>query len=178
MKGYEIKVRLDEFRPITWRNLIVPEGISFADLDKIIKVVYGFSNQHLSAFYTRKSNFQIADPSFELRAVATELDSNVTCIDEFFKSERKIDYVYDFSDWWSFTIEIGKTVDYKRHYPTINRFRGDYNPLEDCGGISAFEKMLFHKDDLDENEIGPDESPYHLQKFNIDSTQAKLKNLM
>ena len=42
MKGYDVKIRLDDFRPLTWRDLIIPEKITFKDLDNIIKILYGF----------------------------------------------------------------------------------------------------------------------------------------
>ena len=49
-KGYDVKVRLNNFRPLTWRDLIIPENITFDELDDILKTLWGFNGHHLSAF--------------------------------------------------------------------------------------------------------------------------------
>ena len=33
--GYDVKVRLNDFRPLTWRDLIIPDNITFMELDDI-----------------------------------------------------------------------------------------------------------------------------------------------
>ena len=40
MKGYDVKVRLDDFKPLTWRDLIIPAGINFKELDTILKILW------------------------------------------------------------------------------------------------------------------------------------------
>ena len=49
-KGYDVKIRLDDFRPLTWRDLIIPAGITFNDLDNAMKIIWDFAGYHLSRF--------------------------------------------------------------------------------------------------------------------------------
>ena len=60
-KGYDVKVRLNDFRPLTWRDLIIPEKITFDELDNILKTLWGFAGYHLSAFLIKKDNLLIMD---------------------------------------------------------------------------------------------------------------------
>ena len=108
MKGYDVKIRLDDFRPITWRDMIIPEKITFKELDRIIKITYGFLGYHLSAFTFKDSDIEILDLSNDIVAANEAKDMNETYIDEYFQNEKKIFYEYDFGDGWAFTIEIKK----------------------------------------------------------------------
>ncbi|SDA45296.1 pRiA4b ORF-3-like protein [Methanobrevibacter millerae] len=90
--------------------------------------------------------------------------------------KRRFFYEYDFGDGWAFTIEIKKIVDYDRDYPTIKRFKGDYNPIEDCGGVYGLELILYYKDHPDE---APDiylEQINLLEKFNQEDIQDRLED--
>lgn len=58
-KGYDVKVRLNDFRPLTWRDLIIPDNITFTELDDIMKTLWGFNGHHLSCFLIRKGDLII-----------------------------------------------------------------------------------------------------------------------
>ncbi|SDA45285.1 pRiA4b ORF-3-like protein [Methanobrevibacter millerae] len=90
MKGYDVKIRLDDFRPITWRDMIIPEKITFKELDRIIKITYGFLGYHLSAFTFKDSDIEILDLSNDIVAANEAKDMNETYIDEYFQNEKKI----------------------------------------------------------------------------------------
>jgi len=162
MKGYAIKLRFDKFRPLTWRDLIVPSGITFDELDIIIQILMGFDGDHLSEFrLENKYPLEMGD-----------------IIDEHFKMNKKIFYEYDFGDSWTFTIEIKKETDYDKPYPTIKRYNGDYNIIEDCGGVCRLMDVIYYYenpqeevDELYSELIG------ELTKFNKDDVQEKLKEL-
>lgn len=142
MKAWDVKLRLKDVRPITWRDVLIPENITFKKLDKIINILFDFSGCHLSAFTFKDNPSVIMDLSKDILTMGDEIDSNTTYIDEYFKNNKKIYYEYDFGDGWEIDIEIKKLVDYDKTYPTLKRFKGGYNPVEDCGGPWAFEEMI------------------------------------
>lgn len=162
-KGYDVKVRLDDFRPLHWRDLIIPAGITFRDLDNILKILWDFSGYHLSRF-TFKDSFDVITNDVEgIGLDMGELNSEDVIIDEYFEANRKICWEYDYGDGWSFTIEVKKAVNYDRDYPTVKRFKGEYNLMDDIGGVWGLNDMI---------EMGSDE----LTKFDIDDAQSALKD--
>ena len=177
-KGYDVKVRLDDFRPLTWRDLIIPENITFKRLDAILQSLWGFDGSHLSAFSFKNSDVCVMDLSLDVMTMGGELDSNTAYIDSYFKTEKKIFWEYDFGDSWSFTIEIKKTVDYDLPYATIKRFKGDYSPVEDCGGVWGLDELIEYKD-MDIDDV-PEPYCYmveELTEFDLNSAQEKLKGI-
>ena len=71
-----------------------------------------------------------------------ELNSKDIVIDEYFDNNKKIYWEYDYGDGWSFTIEVKKSVEFDRYYPVIKRFRGEYNPQDDIGGVWGLERLV------------------------------------
>lgn len=41
MKGYQLKITVKGSSPPIWRRVVVPSGITFADLDQIIEYLFG-----------------------------------------------------------------------------------------------------------------------------------------
>ncbi len=146
-KGYDVKVRLDDFRPLTWRDLIIPAGITFKDLDNVMKILWNFSGYHLSRF-TFKDSWDVITNEFEdIDFNPGERNSKNVIIDDYFENNKKIYWEYDYGDGWSFTIEVKKTVEYDKSYPLIKRFKGEYNPEDDIGGVGGMEMLM--EDDSD-----------------------------
>ena len=170
MKGYDIKVRLDDFRPLTWRDLIIPYDITFHQLHLIMQELWDFYDGHLyefttSSYTTKYVDFKRMDVDNNYIPDYGELDSRTHYISELFDSNNKIKYYYDFGDSWSFTIEIKKQVEYDKTYPTIKRFKGDYNPVEDCGGVFGLSMMIDSTKEYDDE----------LNIFNLEDKQEELE---
>ncbi|MBQ6628282.1 MAG: plasmid pRiA4b ORF-3 family protein [Methanobrevibacter sp.] len=163
LKGYDVKVRLDDFRPLTWRDLIIPAGITFKELDNIMKILWDFSGYHLSRF-TFKDSWDVITNEFEdIGFNLGELNSKEIIIDDYFENNKKLYWEYDYGDGWSFTIEVKKTVEYDKDYPLIKRYKGDYNPQDDIGGVWGLERLI-------------NENPSQLTKFNQEDIQWELKD--
>ncbi len=87
MKGYNIKVRLKNFKPITWRDLIIPSNITFKGLHEIIQIIMGFDNSHLYDFSFKDSRYNIID--FETNEDQfLAFDSDSVCINKFFDNYK------------------------------------------------------------------------------------------
>ena len=173
-KGYEIKVRLADFRPITWRDLIVPENITFKQLDTILKTTLDFKSIQSSAFEIYQEKTLILDKSLNT-VLDAEYDINSTRLAKIFDRYKKIFYLYGMDNDWKFEIAIKGKVDYVKDYPTLQRFRGEYNPLEECRGAEQFAKVvdcaLNGGEKCEECELVK-----KLKKINIVETQQLLKN--
>ena len=149
MKAYDVKVRLDDFRPLYWRDIIIPSGITFKDLNNILKILWGFNGYHLYEF-TFKDDFDAIN------------ESNDTLIDEFFENNGKIFWEYDFGDGWSFTIEVKKVIESDKDYPVIKRFKGEYELKDDIGGVWGLHKLI-------------EENSDELSKFDLRFTQNRIE---
>lgn len=163
MNGYDIKVRLDDFRPLTWRDLIIPENITFHQLHLIMQELWDFNDNHLYEFNTNDYNKRFIDfdrNGFDNDYIPeiTEFDAKKNPISILFDSNKKVKYYYDFGDSWSFSIEIKNNVDYDKNYPYLKRFKGKYNPIEDCGGTMGLSFILTRGNDeyKSEDEIDSD----------------------
>lgn len=176
-KGYDVKVRLNDLRPLHWKDLIIPENITFYELDDILKTLWGFNGYHLSMFFLKKEDITIADETVAHACMMEEyLDSKTTMINEFFEKSSKITYWYDFGDDWYFDIEIKKTVDYDRNYVTIKRFKGKYDPIEDCGGVWALGEIICLEENPDEGDDYFEDYLDYLDEFDMDYVQERLKD--
>ncbi len=162
MKGYDVKVRLDDFKPLYWRDLIIPAGMNFKDLDSVLKILWDFTGYHLSRFTFKNSADVVTNDFPDIDFDEGELDSGKTIIDSYFDSNKKIYWEYDYGDGWSFTIEVKKAVEYDKPYPTVKRFRGEYNLQDDIGGVWGFQEML-------------EETPQMLSRFDIRDVQSDLE---
>jgi hypothetical protein len=175
-KGYDVKVRLRDFRPIHWRDLIIPENITFYELDDILKTLWGCNGHHLSMFKIKEDNILIMDEIVADACMIHEFyNSRITEINSFFEKYKKISYFYDFGDDWTFDIEIKKTVDYDKNYVTIKRFKGKYNIFEDCGGIYGLSEIIYYSEHPDEYDEWYSERAEYLCEFDMEYAQELLK---
>lgn len=151
-KGYDVKVRLNDFRPLTWKDLIIPENMTFMELDDVLKTLWGFNGHHLSCFLIRKDKKRIIDDDLS-RECMMEMDynANTTQASEIFDKYNKITYWYDFGDDWQFDIEIKKKIDYDKDYVTIKRFKGKYNMIEDVRGAYGLSEIIYCAENPSEN---------------------------
>ena len=182
MYGYDIKIRLDNFRPLTWRDLIIPGGITFEDLHQIIQKLMDFYNMHLYEFEINNNLVMIDERSdiddFLSPPGLKQLYAKDEIIDPYFNKKKKIGYRYDFGDGWSFTIEIKKKVKYEHRYATLKRYKGEYNPVEDCGGVWGLSELIEEKQFANEDdEYYDDEFSFDLNKFDLEEKKEMLESL-
>ena len=57
-KGYQLKITIKGSKPPIWRRVIVPDQITFRDLDDIIEEVFGWMHSHMFEFaFGREARF-------------------------------------------------------------------------------------------------------------------------
>ena len=136
MKGYQLKITIKGSSPPIWRRVIVPEKISFEDLDNVIEYIFGWTHDHLFSFVIPKERIYFNGPS-----EAGDEEAVQEGIDRWFYEKAKIIYTYDFGDDWEHTILVEKILDYDKRYPQVVKFKGP-NMIEDCGGIWGFYDVI------------------------------------
>lgn len=141
--GYQLKITVQGTKPPVWRRVIVPEHITFCDLDDIIEKIFGWTHSHLYEFIIRDWGMRITGaPLME------EEDNAEECIDSWMKEGSTIYYTYDFGDNWEHLIKVEKLVEYEHRYPTVLKSKGT-NMIEDCGGIWGFEECKEEAEEFD-----------------------------
>ncbi|MCD8335842.1 MAG: plasmid pRiA4b ORF-3 family protein [Lachnospiraceae bacterium] len=128
MAGYTVKVTIEYTHPPVWRRIVLPEGITFYSLHRILQTVFGWDGDHLHDFRT-SDGICISLP--EARTSGSELSEDATTIDDFLKSGRWIRYTYDFGDDWRHKIVFEKEDPaYDKRYAAVLKAKGD-NFMED-----------------------------------------------
>ena len=175
--GYDVKVRLNDYRPITWRDLIIPDNITFMELDDILKTLWDLNGHYLSCFLISKDDLIIIDKELGNEIMmGCDYDASTTFISELFEKYDKITYWYDFGDDWRFDIEIKKKINYTKDYVTIKRFKGKYNPIEDCKGTYGLSEIVYYAENPDERDSSYFcELVEYLEEFDMNYTQLILE---
>ena len=179
MAGYNIKLRLKNFRPITWRDLIIPTGLTFHDVHLIIQIVFGFADSHLYHFVFKDSPVTLIDFERQEKFFDDDYNSHDILIDDFFNKYKKIEYEYDFGDGWEILVEIkGIKEDFDKNYPELIRYKGKYDCMEDIGGFWGLSQLIYFKEHPDDPNFS---EPFislmeDFSIFDFDLTQKALKD--
>ena len=137
---YQLKVTLKGAKPPIWRRLLVTDDITLRRLHNMLQVACGWSNSHLHAFKVGRVSYGRTDPEWpdDMRSdVRKRLDSLGLA------EKDKLEYVYDFGDWWEHTILVEAVRPRKggEVLPVCVTGRRAFPP-EDCGGIWAYGDLL------------------------------------
>ena len=154
--GYQFKITIRGSKPPIWRRIIVPEHISFCDLDDIIEKVFGWTHSHLYEFYIKDWNMRITGAP-----IMEDEDNAEECIDSWMKVDSEIVYTYDFGDNWEHLIKIEKLVEYDNRYPIVLKSKGP-NMIEDCGGIWGFYNCIEDAEPFDMEAVNEEFSSWVL----------------
>lgn len=145
--GYQLKITVKNSHPPIWRRVIVPENITFYDLDNIIEEMFGWEHNHMFSF-----DFKWEEISFIGTPIPDPEDTADECIDDWVREGETFSYIYDFGDHWEHTIKVEKVVAYDKRYPVVLKYKGP-NMIEDCGGIWEFENCRDVAEDFDMEEV-------------------------
>lgn len=141
--GYQLKITIKNSRPPIWRRIIVPEHITFVDLDNIIEAAFGWTHDHMFAF-----KFGNWEEEFVGTPFGSDEDTADVCIDPWMEEGISFSYIYDFGDDWVHTIKVEKIVPYEERYPQVTKYKGP-NMIEDCGGIWGFYEYIDEAEPFD-----------------------------
>lgn len=165
MKAYKIKIELRDSEPLIYRRVIVPSNISFEKLHNLIQISMGWSNSYLYDFNIKEESLRVTcdkeaiseyefysqlklnernDPYGFIRnmlKIKPKLSNEVT-IDYYLNKNNKIEYIYDFGDYWKHDVVMEEIIeDYMYDYPICIEAEGNCPP-EDIGGMEEYIEFL------------------------------------
>lgn len=188
MEGVDLLIKLDLGAVYATRRLVIPMGITFKELHKIIQIAFDWRNSHLYDFNLFDESGHCVlniisehEEVFEPRQDCPMVWDKDIWIDEYVKAQMKILYTYDYGDDWRHEITVlGIVPDYDKNYPTCILAEGN-RPPEDVGGISGFERYQEIMNDPDHPEH---EETKHwtagqwYRDFEMDLTNQRLRHVL
>ena len=177
---YQIKITLLGTRPPVWRRLLVPAGMTLAQLHDVLQAAMGWENCHLHEFRIGRQTFGAPDPDSRLMGGTGSIDERkVRICDVLGKAPAKAEYTYDFGDSWEHSILVEKLLPSEPglNYPICTGGKR-HGPPEDCGGIGGYYNLLeaIHDPEHQEHEemlewIGGDFDP---EAFSVEDVNRRL----
>lgn len=147
MAGYIVKVTLEDTHPPVWRRLVLPDGITFYDLHRVLQAAFEWDDCHLHDFQTSDGNITISLP--EARTSGEELPEKSTTVDDFLKSCKWIRYTYDFGDDWRHKIVFEKEDPaYDKRYAAVVKAKGDSFIEDGWDEDGCIERIPFSMEDV------------------------------
>lgn len=149
---YQLKITLQNSKPLVWRRILVPETYTFFDLHVAIQDAMVWTDHHLHQFCSSNPNGQNRDPEYlafpdpqaDYPFGSIPLDERKIHLNEWLKNPKdQVYYEYDFGDYWVHKITLEKIVPKKigEKYPTIVGGE-EACPPEDCGGLGGYYDLL------------------------------------
>lgn len=137
---HQLKVSLNGARPPIWRRVLVPSGITLAELHAVIQVAMGWYDDHLHEFEIGGVRYGQSDLGEWGPAPRNEATVK---LERIAPTGSRFTYTYDFGDSWEHTIDVEKVVDRERDktYPSCVTGRRACPP-EDCGGIWGYAELI------------------------------------
>jgi hypothetical protein len=122
-----VTVRLNRWRPATWRRLLIPATDSLGTLAWTIAVLFGWGGDHLHVFEVGGRRF--ADPLHPLEGADDEDGARLSRL--FAAGMRKFAYAYDLGACWEHDVVLERLVRIEPGQLTLRcgAFAGDC-PLE------------------------------------------------
>lgn len=174
---YQLKISLNNIKPLIWRRFAVNSDIKLPDLHKVIQTVMGWTNSHLHQFIVDGKFY--SEPHED--SLLEDADYSKIKLNQILSKEKQsITYEYDFGDGWEHEIVLEKKLpDHIKKYPYCAE--GEKScPPEDCGGAPGYENLLKIISDPGDDEydemiewLGDDFDPDY---FDIDEINDMLKD--
>ena len=143
MRKFVFKIILKDTKPLVWRKFEIRDNISFYKFHGVIQIIMGWGNYQLFKFESPDSIINGENDEDYVECDEKKLlNSRRVKIKDYFTSiGKKIEYVYDFSDYWEHDIFLENIIESK-DYHTICLEGERACPPEDCGGTIGFEDCL------------------------------------
>jgi len=137
---YQIKVTLNDSKPIIWRRILAPDNITLHQLHAILQIVMGWTNSHLHQFIIDGEYYGDPEDS-DYGDIRNERRFR---LNQFVRRKGfKFIYEYDFGDSWKHTVHIEALlpVEKGKKYPICLKGKRACPP-EDVGGVWGYDDLL------------------------------------
>jgi hypothetical protein len=135
----QLRVTLEDIRPVIWRRLLVPGGVRLAKLHSMFQAVMGWNDTHLHQFRIDGSRYGMQFDDYP----EDELDEASVTVIGALRGVRRFFYDYDFGDDWNHEVVV-EDIEMARlglkHGVCLDGQRSC--PPEDVGGPPGYENFL------------------------------------
>lgn len=148
--AFKFHIVLDLGHDLTcWRDIVVPQHITFGQFHEIIQSAFLWEDSHLFAFrlttHGRKveiTNEMDAAGNAFMGPAYSPVNAESVLLDEVFPRTKNAVYEYDFGDSWTHAIHLTETIrSYPGTLPCCTAGEGAAPP-EDVGGAYGFREFL------------------------------------
>jgi len=137
-----VRIELDGSDPPIWRMVEVPTSVTLKVLHDIVQSAMGWFDYHLWEMVIGRSAYGLPMEE-DWDTAPRKVASRTRLRDVLAPGTTRIDYIYDFGDYWQHTLIVSevRAGDPAIGYPRF--VAGERHcPPEDCGGIPGFYDML------------------------------------
>ncbi|MCA6482648.1 MAG: plasmid pRiA4b ORF-3 family protein [Chitinophagaceae bacterium] len=147
MATYTLKISISNIEPQIFRTVNVSSESSLYLLHHIIQIVMGWKNYHLYHFDYKNLNIGdlrlLESDGYDDGEIKLAEGKNYMLEDVLTEIGQKIEYIYDYGDYWEHEIELIAIS----HTPQIMGLPllldgNNTCPPEDCGGVHGYKEML------------------------------------
>ena len=138
----QLRIELQQIKPLIWRRILVPETITLPKLHSILQWTMGWTNSHLHEYQIGRRRYGMLDdegfdddPPLDERRVRLKplLEDGL----------RRFTYLYDFGDGWEHDVIVEDLVLPKSGAPLVVCTAGENAcPPEDVGGPHGYFEFL------------------------------------
>lgn len=137
----QVKLNIRRTSPPIWRRVLVPASMRLDQLHQVIQYSFGWYDAHPHQFELKgphKISYGAADSE-----ITSDVDESTVCLGELLLPGRdKLDYVYDFGDYWEVRIEVEQLL--LAETGVLPRCIGGRRmaPREDSGGPLGWDMVI------------------------------------
>ncbi|WP_337861128.1 plasmid pRiA4b ORF-3 family protein [Ferroplasma sp.] len=172
----QLRVSIKGIKPPIWRKILVSSDTTLHGLHLIIQAAFGWGSLSLYEFYDGIEYYSIPD-----EFGSKDVNPKKVKLTEFgMKVGDKLDYIYDFINYWEHTIIVQKILPYDSSVELPDCIAGKRNiPPEDCGGVVNYDKIMKKLKDPEDPEHAKivEEYPYYdPDEFDLKTASEDVKN--
>jgi hypothetical protein len=137
----QLKVSLDDFKPMVWRRVLVPDSISLVKLHRVIQESMLWWDYHLHLFSINGVEF--GQPEMDEFGDLEWRNERGVKLTTHLGIGDSLGYSYDFGDNWHLTVTVEKSWPVRFALRHAVCLAGEHAaPPEDVGGTGGFSEFL------------------------------------
>ena len=172
---YVVRVTLVDSEPPVWRRLELDSRLDLRTVHRLLKAAMGWMDSHLHEFTTARFHDRLlADSEVDEGEVGTP-ERNVRLDEVLVEAGDKLGYLYDFGDAWDHAILLEEVRTGEPSHPGRVLDGARACPLEDAGGIGAWNVLVQWLDEGDADGLEDDQLRHLVERLPVDFDAAHLE---
>lgn len=174
----QLRITLEDVRPVIWRRLLVPGGVRLNRLHDMFQAAMGWTDSHLHQFRIEGARYGMHADDYP----EDELDETEATVIGVLGEVRRFFYDYDFGDDWNHEVVVEEVMWAPwalKHAVCLDGQRAC--PPEDVGGPPGYGEFLGVLADPDHEEyehyVGWSGGGFDPEEFSVAATNVVLQRL-